>query len=386
MTDRMMALGLMSGTSLDGIDAALLETDGRVDLRPGPSVTVPYEPELREGIRALLGRSEGPAEDVERAMTLAHVEAVEAVLGKAGIPADAVDLIGFHGHTIDHRPSEGRTWQIGDGPLLAERTGIDVVYDLRARDVEEGGQGAPLAPIFHAAITQDLRRNEPSIAVLNVGGVANATWIGGAFDAGADVLDVDAIQAFDTGPGNAMIDDWVRRHTGRMHDTDGVLAASGKVDHAVLETLLDDPFFAAAPPKSLDRNDFDMAPVEGLSAADGAATLTAFTATAVARGLAHFPTSARASGATRWFVAGGGRHNPALMNALRCALDDQHVAPIDDVGWDGDAIEAHAFAYFAVRSRLGLPITMPPTTGVRKPVSGGRFAPVPRHGKRAGLA
>ena len=366
------ALGLMSGTSLDGIDASLLETDGRGLVRAGPSATMPYETGLRERLRAILGGG-GPAAEVERELTLAHTEAVAGLLKSAELKPEAIDLIGFHGHTTLHRPSEGRTVQIGDGGLLAERTGIDVVSDFRSRDVAEGGQGAPLVPLFHAAITAPLRHTHASIAVLNVGGVANLTWIGEGFDIEAAAPDADAILAFDTGPGNALIDDWTRRHTGQLHDAGGRLAAAGTLDRAALSALLEQKFFDLPPPKSLDRNDFDLGPVVLLSPEDGAASLTAFTAGAVARAREHFPDGMRRPGQTKWLVTGGGRHNPSLMQALREALEEPTLAPIEEIGWDGDALEAHAFAYLAVRSREGLALTLPSTTGVKRPTTGGKF-------------
>ncbi len=372
MSKTQTALGLMSGTSLDGIDAGLLETDGRAVVRAGPAATTPYEDDLRERLRAILGGG-GPAEEVERDLTIAHGEAVADLLKANTTKPGAVDLIGFHGHTILHRPHEGRTVQIGDAGLLAKRTGIAVVSDFRGRDVAEGGQGAPLVPLFHAAITAELRRSHPSIAVLNVGGVANLTWIGEGFDSDAGSPDAGAILAFDTGPGNAPLDDWTRRHTGQLHDAGGRLAAGGTLDRAALSALLAQKFFDLPPPKSLDRNDFDLGPVVLLSPADGAATLTAFTAGAVARAREHFPEGMRRPGRTKWLVTGGGRHNPSLMAALREALDEPSLAAIEEIGWDGDALEAHAFAYLAVRSRQGLALTLPSTTGVKRPTRGGVF-------------
>ena len=372
MSHTTTALGLMSGTSLDGIDAGLLETDGRAVVRAGPAATVPYQGELRERLRAILGGG-GPAGEVTRDLTLAHAEAVADLLKSAALEPGSVDLIGFHGHTILHRPHEGRTVQIGDAELLAERCGIAVVSDFRSRDVAEGGQGAPLVPLFHAAIAATLRQAHPSIVVLNIGGVANLTWIGGGFDIEAEAPDSGQILAFDTGPGNALLDDWARRHTGQLHDAGGRLAAAGTVDQAALAALLEQKFFDLPPPKSLDRNDFDLGPVLLLSPEDGAATLTAFTAGAVARAREHFPKGLRRPGQTKWLVTGGGRHNPSLMKALRQALDEPGLAPVEEIGWDGDALEAHAFAYLAVRSRAGLPLTLPSTTGVRHPTSGGKY-------------
>lgn len=359
------ALGLMSGTSLDGIDAAVLTTDGRAHVELGEALTVPYESDLRERIRAVFGGT-GAVDEAGRALTVAHAEAVERLLKTSGLGAADVDVIGFHGQTILHRPAERRTWQIGDGDLLAEMTGIAVVDDFRSRDIALGGQGAPLVPLFHAARCQNLER---PVAVLNIGGVANVTWIGAGCDAAADVP--ADIVAFDTGPGNALIDDWVRTRTGQAWDIDGALARTGKIDEAALAGLLANPYFDLKPPKSLDRNDFDPAPLAGLSAADGAATLTAFTAAAAARAREHLPARPK-----HWLATGGGRRNPVLMAALSQAFGWE-VLPVEAVDWDGDALEAQAFAYLAVRSLLKLPLSLPSTTGVPQPTEGGRLHQVP---------
>jgi anhydro-N-acetylmuramic acid kinase len=351
-------LGLMSGTSLDGIDLALLRTDGLARIEPGPAATYPYEPALREALRGVLG-GVGPTGEVERALTLAFAAAVKRFLGENALAAREIELIGCHGHTILHRPREGRTWQLGDGALLARETGIPVVDDFRSADVAAGGEGAPLAPLFHAALAEGLAR---PLALLNLGGVANVTWIG----EGGEVI------AFDTGPGNAAIDDWVRRATGAAMDEGGRLALAGRVAEPVLASLLQHDYFERPPPKSLDRDDFGWRQAEGLGVEDGAATLVAFTAASVARGAPYFPAPAR-----RWLVTGGGRHNPAIMAALEKALG-MAAEPVEAVGWQGDALEAQAFAWLALRSRRGLPLSLPSTTGVSRPTSGGRFHPVAR--------
>jgi anhydro-N-acetylmuramic acid kinase len=352
----MNCLGLMSGTSLDGVDAALIATDGEKILEPGPALTLPYPEPLRNRLRAILGGA-GPVAEVERDVTLFHAEAVRALLAGAGAPGAKVELIGFHGHTILHRPGEGRTWQIGDGALLARELGLPVVNDFRSADVAAGGQGAPLAPIYHRALASHIAR---PVAVLNLGGVGNVTFIG----------EGDALLAFDTGPANALIDDWALKHTGRAVDRGGALAAAGKIDRDAVARFLTHPYFAQLPPKSLDRDDFHAVAkglTENLSAADGAATLTEFTIASVKAALAHLP--ARPS---RWLVTGGGRHNPRIMAGLAMALAAT-VEPIEAIGENGDALEAHAFAYMAVRSARGLPITFPGTTGIAQPLAGGRL-------------
>jgi anhydro-N-acetylmuramic acid kinase len=346
-----LALGLMSGTSLDGIDAALVETDGERAVPVGAPLTVPYDAVLREALRGALGAT-GPVTAVERALTEAHAAAVRRLLDSNRLAPSRVAVIGFHGHTILHRPREGVTRQIGDGALLARLCGIDVVNDFRANDVAQGGEGAPFVPLYHAALAREL---EKPLAVLNVGGVANLTWIG------AD----GTVIAFDTGPGNAQLDDWVRRHTGRPFDEGGALAGSGTADGAILARLLARPYFDRPAPKSLDRLDFDLAAVDGLAPADGAATLAAFTCAAVGRALAHLPAAPR-----RWLVTGGGRRNATLMAGLATVLGVA-VEPVEAVGWNGDALEAQAFAFLAVRSLRGLPLSLPATTGVRAPATGG---------------
>ncbi len=355
MSDIRLALGLMSGTSLDGIDAALIETDGVDVVRRRGWLTIPYDHGLRTGLRNCLGGS-GDIDGVTDAFTRAHGDAVAALLAREGVDRDAVQIVGFHGHTIAHRPEEGLTWQIGDGALLAELTGIDVVCGFRANDVAAGGQGAPLAPLYHAALAQGLER---PLAVLNLGGVGNLTWLG----------EEGGVMAFDTGPGNALLDDWMRRHFDAAYDADGALAAGGAPDHGHLERLLGDAYFARTPPKSLDRDSFAAAVAAlydaELSVSDGAATLTAFTARAVAGAVHHLPGPPK-----RWLVTGGGRHNPTMMAYLAEALAVP-VEPVETVGWDGDALEAQAFAYLAVRSLRDLPITLPATTGAPQPMTGG---------------
>ena len=357
---RFRALGLMSGTSMDGVDAALIETDGERVFAHGAARTDPYDGVFQERLRAAKGRAVGPGDGaLARELTERHAASVRRLLAEAKLAPADVDVIGFHGHTILHDPRRRITCQMGDGRLLAELTGITVVNDFRARDVAQGGEGAPLAPLYHAAQAADLAR---PLAVLNIGGVANVTWIGAAGD----------IIAFDTGPGGALLDDWVRRAIGRPMDEGGRLARAGRADEAILARLLADPYFDRSPPKSLDRDHFAQMTadaVKNLGAADGAATLARFTALSVARARAHFPAVPG-----RWLVCGGGRRNGYLMAALAAALEmplGDGVAPVEAVGWRGDALEAEAFAFLAVRSLRGLPLSLPSTTGVAAPCTGG---------------
>jgi anhydro-N-acetylmuramic acid kinase len=349
------ALGLMSGTSVDGVDVALVETDGERLASFGPVLTVPYTDDVRRVIRAAFG-AEQPNEATAaagQAVTEAHADAVRRWSRETGTALSTLDVVGFHGQTITHRPEKHFTWQIGDGAALAKALGVRVVNDLRGADVLAGGQGAPLVPIYHAALVRDLPR---PLAVLNIGGVANVTWIG------AD----GTLLAFDTGPGNGPIDDWCARRAGRRFDEDGALAASGKVDRTRLERFSEHRYFARKPPKSLDRGDFNDSWAEGLSAADGAATLARGTARAIALAARHFPAPV-----TQWVIAGGGARNPTLLKAIAEETLGK-IVTADSLGWNGDALEAQAFGFLAVRSLRGLPLTFPGTTGAPRPMTGGK--------------
>ena len=362
------AIGLMSGTALDGVDVALIETDGeRIDVF-GPTGYRPYsDPErmlLRQALaqgRALEDRRSRPGmlAEAEAFVTRVHAETVETFLQTEGIAHESVDLVGFHGQTVLHRPVSRLTVQIGDGAALARRLKLPVAFDFRAADVAAGGQGAPLVPIFHQALAGHVERPHP-IAVLNVGGVANVTFVDGG----------DPV-ACDTGPGNALIDDFMRARTGAPLDRDGDQAAKGRVDETFVARVLADGFFARPYPKSLDRDTFAYANI-GLpefSVADGAATLSALTASAVARVIPHLPSPPKT-----WIVSGGGARNPTLMRMLAARLKPATVETADTVGWSAESLEAQAFAYLAVRCRADQPITFPATTGVKQPMCGGVIA------------
>ncbi len=357
-------IGLMSGTSADGIDAALLWTDGEAILRPGLFLYRPYDSDFRARLMACYGskmdNERGDIAAIERKLTLRHAAAIEDLLRLSGLSANDILAVGFHGQTIFHAPSEGKTWQLGDGALLANLTGIDVINDFRSADVAGGGEGAPLVPVFHRALAQGFASNFAlPVAFLNIGGVANVTWIGN----GEEIL------AFDTGPGNALIDDSMRQHFGVDFDKDGDIALSGQVCAHTLAMLLAHSYFGKPPPKSLDRDHFRafaMEAIASLSPQDRIATLTSFTAESIARACDHFPAKPNL-----WFIGGGGRKNPALMQWL----GERLAAPLKDIadlGWDGDALEAMAFAYLAMRSLKGLPLSYPMTTGVAAPQKGGR--------------
>lgn len=358
-------IGLMSGTSLDGVDAAVLETDGEGVVLPGPAMTYPFEPGLRGRLRSALeeaasaqvsAKISNTMRETELELTSAHADAVRSLLGESGLGPEEISYLGFHGQTILHRPRESRTWQLGDGAMLADETGIRVVNDFRQADISSGGQGAPFAPLYHQALAQSANALLPMV-VLNIGGVSNVTYIGPE----------GMLLAFDTGPGNAPIDDWMMKHLGEPMDRDGALAEKGVVNQQAVMQMLSHPYFSLPPPKSLDRFDFTSELVADLSSEDAVATLSAFTVLSIVRGTEHFPERERG-----WLVAGGGRHNIAMMESLRGVLRAP-ILPVEKAGWRGDFMEAEAFAYLALRCAKGLPLSLPSTTGVAEPKSGGRI-------------
>lgn len=350
------ALGAMSGTSLDGVDAAVVETDGHTIFGFGETWYRAYSDAERAVLRAALGRWQGP--EVEAAAAVVDGAHAQALAG-----FDGIDLVGFHGQTLAHDPRGRGTLQVGNGAALAEALSLPVVWDFRSDDVSMGGEGAPLAPFFHFACARWIGATGP-VCFLNLGGVGNLTWV----DPGCAGPEVPgALLAFDTGPANAPVDDLVQARLGLAMDAGGALAARGEVETGALELFLAEPFFARIPPKSLDRNDFaEMIGLVGeLGDADAAATLTAMCAAGVAQGMEHCPRPPE-----RVLVTGGGRLNPVLMQMLRVSLDCP-VEPVEAVGLNGDMLEAQAFAYLAVRVARGLPTSGPGTTGVPALVGGG---------------
>ncbi|WP_315720287.1 MULTISPECIES: anhydro-N-acetylmuramic acid kinase [unclassified Bradyrhizobium] len=361
------ALGLMSGTSLDGVDVAMIETDGRQIKALGPSGYRAYTAAERSLLREALAdavqieRREarpGRVRDAEQVVTAAHAEAIAAFLAQNRLMPEDIDIIGFHGQTVLHRPERRLTVQVGDAAALAKAVHIPVMHDFRAADVDFGGQGAPLVPVYHRALAQSLSRPGP-IAVVNIGGVSNITYIDGD----------DVLIACDTGPGNALLDDFMHRTTGQAFDQDGRVAEQGTPDEAWIASALALPFFALPPPKSLDRNDFAALRLGDAAPADGAATLTAFTAAAIAR-IAPLLPKPPAS----WIVCGGGARNHTMMRMLRQRVVPASVESADALGWSADAIEAQAFGFLAVRGMKGLPLSYPTTTGVPFPMTGGVIA------------
>ena len=360
------AIGLMSGTSLDGVDVALIETDGEHIGRFGPTSYRAYTDAERDLLRRALGEAvtitdrdarPGVLADAEELVTRAHAEAVTSFLQANNLSRTDIDVVGFHGQTVLHRPERKLTVQVGDGRALAKTLGIPVVFDLRAADVAAGGQGAPLVPVYHRALVRVLNSDGPAV-VVNIGGVSNITYIDG-----------ETLIACDTGPGNALLDDFMLRRTGEAVDRDGRTAATGHADQEWIARALDRPFFSEQPPKSLDRNDFASLAVDGMSVEDGAATLTAFTAASIAMIAPMLPKPPAS-----WIVVGGGASNPTLMAMLSKRLAPAAVVRGADLGWSGDAVEAQAFGYMAVRSLKGLPVTFPGTTGVPAALTGGGLA------------
>ncbi|MGY3439220.1 MULTISPECIES: anhydro-N-acetylmuramic acid kinase [unclassified Marinovum] len=353
------ALGAMSGTSLDGVDAAVIRTDGVTIERFGDSRYRPYCDAERATLRAALGL--WPGADLGAASEVVQRAHAEALSG-----FDGIDLVGFHGQTLAHEPGGRGTHQLGDGAALSEALDLPVVWDFRSSDVQLGGQGAPLAPFFHFACAKWIGATAP-IAFLNLGGVGNITWV----DPTRPGPEAEgALLAFDTGPANAPLNDLMQERRGLPYDENGALSRQGAVVDGALELFLDEGYFLKIPPKSLDRNDFSLMLdlVRELDDADAAATMCAMAASAVMRGMEHCPTPPKAL-----YVTGGGRHNPVMMQMLGVSLDCP-VAPVEDVGLDGDMLEAQAFGYLAVRVARGLPTSSPSTTGVRALVGGGEIS------------
>jgi anhydro-N-acetylmuramic acid kinase len=355
------SIGLMSGTSLDGIDVALIKTDGEAVVERGPSATYAYNQEQQVILRQALvdaleitKRSQRPGQlfETEKLLTKWHANAVQQFFDENSLTHSNIDVIGFHGQTVIHKPEQLLTVQLGDGQALANDTKIRIVYDMRAADVAAGGQGAPLVPVYHRALAK-----KTPLAFVNIGGVGNLTHI--APDG--------YLNAFDTGPGNALINDWMRKHGGLDYDDSGTTAARGTISVPHFKAALNSEYFSERPPKSLDRNSFAHLDFSGLNLEDGAATLTAFTAHSIARAAHWFHEAPKA-----WIICGGGRHNETLMHMLREILPN--VQSAEEQGFNGDSMEAEAWAYLAVRSLRGLPITFPGTTGVKHEMTGGVLA------------
>ena len=349
-------LGLMSGTSLDGIDAAILQTNGTTIANPGKTLFLPYSKTTRKTLHKLIKTT--PQHNpkllahAEKTITKRHAKTIKKILKHQKIKPI---LIGFHGQTIHHNPQSQQTTQIGNPQHLANLTRINVIADFRQNDIKHGGEGAPLAPLYHNALVKRDKIAEPC-AIINIGGVANITYI-----------HKNKILAFDTGPGNALLNDWCLQHTGKPLDQNGKLAAIGEAKEKTITEYLQNPYFQKTPPKSLDRNTFSLTPVQNLSPENGAATLTLLTAKTIAAAQNYLPVEPK-----QWIITGGGRHNPTLIKILQNTLA-KPLKTAEEIGWNGDMMEAQAFAYLAARSLANLPISLPSTTGAPKPLTGGKL-------------
>ena len=364
----MKAIGLMSGTSMDGVDVALIETDGEAVHSLGPAAGFAYTALERQLLREAMDWARGIVHRTDRSgvlsiaesmLTVKHAECVKTFAASNEIELAHVDAVGFHGQTVIHRPERRLTVQLGDGAALSNALGVPVVYDFRAADMEQGGQGAPLVPVFHRALALREKLEMPA-AFVNIGGIANVTYVPDG--------PAEGLIAFDAGAGNCLLDDWAMKHIGEPLDKDSRLALAGTVNRQALQALLSHPFFSAPPPKSLDRGAFPLAALAHLSGPDGAATLTAFTVAGIAAAARHFPARPQT-----WIVSGGGTHNPHMMEGLRRVLGPDMMTA-DMAGFSSDFMEAQAFAYLAVRRLKKLPSTYPGTTGAADPVVGGMVA------------
>jgi anhydro-N-acetylmuramic acid kinase len=355
--ENLLCIGLMSGTSCDGIDAALIETDGKEFIKAGIGLTFDYPQVFRNQLKKLMQGEYGHFLQLEKQLTEFHCEAVQALLKKSALKSSEIDLLGFHGQTVVHNPTEGITWQIGNIQGLAHSTGINTIGDFRSRDVSSGGQGAPLVPIYLKYLTEKMPK---PLMLVNIGGVANICYLGET-----------SVLAFDTGPGNALIDDHMHKHFKLPFDRDGDTARSGSIDTNLLQDLLEDDYFSQKPPKSLDRNHFASQKLDSIPPKNAVATATEFTAIAIARSLQHCKSHPKMV-----IVSGGGRKNTFLMERLQVHFGAIPVQKCDVHNIDGDLLEAHAFGYLAVRSYRNLPISFPETTRTRQPLSGGVFCRV----------
>jgi anhydro-N-acetylmuramic acid kinase len=365
------AIGLMSGTSMDGIDAALVRTDGKAMVERGSMGFYPYDANVQDTLKQALVEAKNLThrdertdflKEAETLITQLHVEAVKAFLEENKMSASGIDVLGFHGQTVLHRPDQALTVQLGDGHALTKATGIDVVYDMRAKDMQHDGQGAPLVPVYHQALAAslpDVFKEKFPVVFVNIGGISNITFIG------------EELIAFDSGPGNALIDQWVQSEARIPYDQGGMIAAEGNVSNALVTKYLENQYFEKPLPKSLDRNDF-LPPKSGeITVEDGARSLAYISAAAILKSIDHLPDTPKL-----WIICGGGRHNPHIMSDLQKLAEETNsqVIKAEEAGLDGDAMEAEAWGYLAIRSLEGLPLTFPKTTGCKHPVTGGVFA------------
>ena len=359
---RYISIGLMSGTSQDGIDVGIIETDGKKIYEIGPSLFYPYQESFRKDLKRLIDvsiKAGKPTKDKTVGLQLSklHIIAMQNLISSIGIDNKFKypDIIGFHGHTVIHSPNEGFTQQIGDSSLISKKMNLPVVGDFRANDIVNGGEGAPLTPIFHKAIFNNISY---PVAVINIGGIANITWINNL---------EENIIAFDLGPGNCLLDEWISIYTNEYYDRNGEISSTGKINEKWLTKAFNDKFFLQSYPKSLDRGYFSFNGLSDLNLEDGAATLASFTAKSIIYGVNQCPSAPRYI-----YLSGGGRKNKTIISILKQNLSSK-IMMIDELNFDGDMLEANAFAYLAVRSLKKYPLTFPNTTGVNEPTLGGKI-------------
>jgi len=354
------ALGLMSGTSMDGVDTSIIKSDGNREYSIISDEYLEYNEEFYSKLINIrdkvftendLKRYSEEIQSLEREITLFHANIVNQILKKSKIE---IDLIGFHGQTIFHDPNNKITKQLGDGNLLSQLTKKKVIYNFRQNDLLNGGQGAPLASIYHKLLAQTFKEEgkiKLPIIILNIGGIANITSIKENYE----------MNSMDIGPGNCLIDKWMRVNSNKNFDSNGDIAKSGKVDKFILDQTIDNFYYNESnKKKSLDVNDFDISFAKGLSLEDGAATITELTADILSKNLLN----------GNVYVCGGGRKNKFLINSIQKKIENK-ISQIDELDIDGNFIESQAFGYLAIRSYLGLPISFPETTGCKKPCTGG---------------
>ena len=370
------AMGLMSGTSLDGVDVSIIESDGNKEFSSILDRYFEYDKELIQKILILrekitdseqLNKYLYEIKDLEREITLFHAEAIKETLG---MTKSSVDLIGFHGQTIFHDPEKKITKQLGDGKLLSQLTKKNVVYNFRQNDLENGGQGAPLTPIFHNVLANKMNKKFNlgfPLNFLNIGGISNIT---SAVDWKNLENKLNGINAYDIGPGNCLIDEWIRKNSKKKYDKDGLIAKSGTIDELVLNQALENFEENSNYKKSLDVKDFDIFFAKGLSLENGAATITNFTARLISNGMKYSHEMVKPT-MNNWLVCGGGRKNKYLLESIKNTFEKANIQPIDEYEIDGDFIESQAFGYLAIRSLLKLPISFPSTTGCKEPSNGG---------------
>lgn len=342
----------MSGTSMDGIDLALIESDGKEIINRKYFDYLAYTKDFKERLRSLIYKAPTLHEIklIENELTLLHARLVNGFLAKNNIDRKEIDLVAFHGHTVLHLPEEQITWQIGNSHLLAHKVGINVVADFRSRDVILGGQGAPLVPIYHFHLFRNQTR---PVVVLNIGGISNITYFKSD--------DENDIEAFDVCFGNAPLDDLMKKKFGRDFDENGELAKSGNVDFILADRILQNDLFHKKPPKSFDRDDFSdlLSPINSLKVEDSLATFAYMHAKALQINLEFLTQRPK-----EIFVCGGGRKNIAIMDEMKKWLSGVSIKAVEEIGLDGDAVEAEAFAFLGVRNLLNLPISFSKTTGV----------------------